>query len=559
MSVTVLSRLSGSQKTVGSRTTPYTVTDAELVNDDRHHAALVRAIYNDDVSALSDQGQILKPEDIASKAFSGKPGYERWIETDSLAYGRFFGGIAALAHERAFMCGGETALIWDGNPNPITDTAEVFDADTRQWSIVDPIPLGALSGHVVAKLPNNKVLVAGGSPVGNIAPGIFPPDVPGLANRACAIFNGATNTWSAAAGLPSTGSAFCPQFAQDTTVVIKGGAYDGHVLSVGGVGFVNDQPGGSHDDSASDLQEGSAHVLRYNPTANTWHVCADMNFARLQHAVVAIGNGKVMVAGGANNYVDFAPVDQCEIFDSQAAAGVGTWTVKASLTANALDTTAMGAEPGDTMRLTPLAVSIKCDTQVLLVGGYANGPNYPSRVSYMLYTIASNTWQTLTGTGQRLLQGRSFGGMLYALPDGKSILSASGVYGSFDENFGDPSFPTTTVTDIISAVNFKDRVSKDFPCSSYNPNSPAALNGTVNYQHCQLSDGSILIAGAAPGSTQDDAFINSGGDRTCNNRSFLWEVGCDEKGNSSRPPHHRPGFSDGDRNLRKALRRSGHH
>ena len=64
--ISVLSRISGVQQVVGAKTTPFVTTDAELVNDDKQHAALVRAIYNDQVSALSENSQILKPEDIAS-------------------------------------------------------------------------------------------------------------------------------------------------------------------------------------------------------------------------------------------------------------------------------------------------------------------------------------------------------------------------------------------------------------------------------------------------------------------------------------------------------------
>lgn len=513
--ISVLSRISGVQQVVGAKTTPFVTTDAELVNDDKQHAALVRAIYNDQVSALSENSQILKPEDIASMAFRGRPGFERWIETDSLIFGRAGAcPIAALDHGKALIAGGETAATWTPIPNAVTATCELFDVATRQWNLTAPLAK-ARGGHNVAVLPGNKALIFGGFNQG--------PDwtiETNVAELSCQIYDGNTETWGPAASMPAGFVPFGPLVYH---AIIKGGPCDGHVLvGCSGASFV----GGN--DPANAGFSASLNVRRYNPTANTWHVCAPMNFDRAAGIMVALGGGKVMAIGGVDaNYTDSAN-GVCEIYNS----ATDTWTLTAQMPATVLADQANGIAANDYTTVGPGAILVENGSKVLVVGGEAGAPTFVSRKGLYLYTVATNSWVALNGTGQQLIQGAGIYPLIFALKGTNNVIFTSG-----ETNLPDFSdYVTNDVTSIIGTNNYKVRVTKPFPGAAFNSDKPA-LNGSNNMQYAQLSTGDILWAGSWPGFSYYDAFDPTTPiDRTCNNRSFLWEVGAPENGNASRPP-----------------------
>src|SRR2546425_13137193 len=67
----------------------------------------------------------------------------------------------------------------------------------------------------------------------------------------------------------------------------------------------------------------------FDPGTGAWSSVANMNFPRLGHAAVLLGNGSVLVIGGArfNNCVEPAVGGSAENFDP----GAGTWTLTGPL------------------------------------------------------------------------------------------------------------------------------------------------------------------------------------------------------------------------------------
>ena len=604
--ITVLSRLSGTQKQIGSKTTPFAISDAELVNDEKLHAEIVRKVYADEVSALSDNGQILSPSVIASRSYNGQPGFERWVPTDVLTYGRGGAGIAALLNGKAVIAGGLLTMneVF-GAPATLTDTAELFDHVTGTWTLTGSLA-SLRSACNMQPLPGNKALIMGGAKLPSPAgPSFINPDVQiGFNNRTCEIYDGNTGTWSAAASLPSSGSAYAPFSPERYSVVIKGGTCDGHVLVAGAQGSVNDadlswvpawapttayaagapfSPGdivtndsgkfytcitagtsagsGGPTGTGADITDGTAHwqytrgagtggmtdtaldhvfgvphVLRYNPTANTWTVCAPLNLGRGNSPMVAIGGGRVMILGGAD--ANFAGTPTCEIYDSTN----NVWTTVAPLPTSCAVDVAAGMSPTDDTYLQPGVCLVEDGKKVLVVGG-ESAISFQDRKGMVLYTLPTTyvagvpttlgSWAKLDGTGQQLVQGTGYGTFAFPVSK-KNVLVAGG-----ETNLPDFSnWVTNDVSTIVSELNYKARVAKDFPPASPAAGEPPALNGSNGFQQCQLSTGDVLWAGSFPGSTYNDIFF---GDRVCRNGSYIWEVGAPVQGNASRAVLHDTG------------------
>jgi N-acetylneuraminic acid mutarotase len=142
-------------------------------------------------------------------------------------------------------------------------------------------------GHTATVLPNGKVLVVGGVPIG----------MSGVSVSASAdLYDPATNTWSAAAST-SVGRSL-----PTATLLLSG-----KVLVAGGL-----------DSTGTPL----ASAELYDPATNSWSAAGSMAHQRSQYCAALLPSGKVLVAGG-----DVGGLNGAELYDP----GTNTWSVAGSM------------------------------------------------------------------------------------------------------------------------------------------------------------------------------------------------------------------------------------
>jgi N-acetylneuraminic acid mutarotase len=156
--------------------------------------------------------------------------------------------------------------------------------------------------HTATRLPNGKVLVAGGTSDGGIS---------GLTSSE--LYDPQTGIWS------STGAMATSRYNHTATLLPNG-----KVLVAGGF---NDAINQGNLDTAE----------LYDPQAGTWSSTTSMRLARHEHRAVLLPNGKVMVMGGSLGGGD--PTDQAEIYDPQT----GLWDSTTSMATKRYEHTASPA------------------------------------------------------------------------------------------------------------------------------------------------------------------------------------------------------------------------
>jgi N-acetylneuraminic acid mutarotase len=179
-------------------------------------------------------------------------------------------------------------------------SAELYDPATGSWSRTGSMHV-ARSGQTATLLPDGKVLVAGGGCNGagfyRCTPGVY-----GNSQRSAELYNPATGTWALTARMSSG-----RQFGTATLLP------DGKVLVTGGRAYCDD---GICVDTAS--------AQLYDPATGTWAAAGRMRNAREQHTATLLGNGQVLVAGGAN-VSGISGIDTPESAELYNPA-TGTWT-----------------------------------------------------------------------------------------------------------------------------------------------------------------------------------------------------------------------------------------
>ena len=136
------------------------------------------------------------------------------------------------------------------------------------------------SMHTATRLPNGKVLVAGGQ-----------------AGGTCEVYDPATKTWA------TTGAMSTPRYAHTATLLPTG-----KVLAVGGYN--------------STTYYASAEV--YDPATGNWSVTGAMPTAHSIHTATLLPSGKVLVVGGKNGS---KAVSDAQVYDP----ATGLWTATGSL------------------------------------------------------------------------------------------------------------------------------------------------------------------------------------------------------------------------------------
>lgn len=285
--------------------------------------------------------------------------------TGSMGTARYAAVAAPLPDGRVLVAGG---FYDDGGGDHYLSSAEVFNPTNGAFSSAG---IGAMStprrGAVAARLPDGRVLVAGGS------------------------YNDGVDHYLASAEVfdPATG-AFTPVNDMGTARVRAAAAPlpDGRVLVAGG----NNGPS----------RLSSAEV--FNPATATFTPVSDMTTDRARAAAAPLPDGRVLISGGTNG----APLANAEIFDPAtgtfSAAGIGTMS---------------------TPRQAPAAAPLP-DGRVLVIGGVHEEGVGGYLASAEVFNPASSTF---TSAGIGTLGTARTGAAAAPLPDGR-VLVTGGYDGS---------------------------------------------------------------------------------------------------------------------------------
>jgi Kelch motif len=200
----------------------------------------------------------------------------------------------------------------------------------------------------------------------------------------------------------------------------------------------------------------------YDPPTGTWMNTGTMNARRFGHTATLLGNGKVLVAGGWDQF-SLAPTNDAELYDPST----GNWSKTGSLNVGRYIHTA----------------TLLPDGQVLVAGGEAT--NFEDTIITELYNPMSGTWSTTSPLGRDFEQHTAT-----LLPNGDVLLA-----GGFLGQFGGSSFVETynPATGLWIFTN----------------NFPQAYGQTA----VLLPDGQVLASGGVPGTS------------TPTNREVLYDEG----------------------------------
>jgi hypothetical protein len=225
------------------------------------------------------------PEPTASP--TPMPTASRWMTTGSLNLARDHLTANRLPDGRVLVAGGRFAII-DG-VHELTDSCEVWDPETGQWSFTDSFTGPPRFGHEAVLLNSGKVLAIGGQIARTIEPWAA------TNTEICEIYDPSTDTWT------PTGS---------TIEARSGGSLllrDGRVLIVGG------RPGVPGDFSAT--------CEIYDPATETWSYTGSMNEPRETRGLVQLDDERILVIGGQES------PQTTELYDPST----GVWTYTGSL------------------------------------------------------------------------------------------------------------------------------------------------------------------------------------------------------------------------------------
>ena len=228
-------------------------------------------------------------------------------------------------------------LVVGGNSNVADPAAEVYDPGTGTWTPTGPMvtPCGAFTA---TQLRDGRVLFACGA----ADPGVL---------ASAELYDPSTGSWIAT-GAPGT-----PRNNATATLLP-----DGKVLLAAG------------DIITHFFNPSVATTELYDPATGSWTPTGDMQTARSWHTATLLGNGKVLVAGGANENDTLSySLASAELYDP----ATGTWTPTGDMTE---------------VRTSPTATLLD-DGRVLVVGGSGDG----ALASAEIYDPTTETW-TATGS-----------------------------------------------------------------------------------------------------------------------------------------------------------------
>jgi len=216
---------------------------------------------------------------------------------------------------------------------PPLATAEVYDPATRTWAFTGSMNQGR-RGHVSVSLPDGRVMVIGGGSDAYFYSASYSPI------STCEVYDPSTGVWSPAA--PMAHARFHP-----TATLLRNGT----VLVVGGEDYWN------------------ADAECYDPATDRWTVVASLQFGRQHHSATLLADGRVLVAGGTYQGLQTA---SCELYDP----ATDTWSLSAQLAR---------------ARLTHVAALLP-NGRVLVAGGQTSESSYSTMDSCECFDPVTGTW-----------------------------------------------------------------------------------------------------------------------------------------------------------------------
>ncbi|WP_437683356.1 Kelch repeat-containing protein [Sorangium sp. So ce131] len=297
-------------------------------------------------------------EEILRNAEVFDPVSSAWAPVASMSTARYGHIVASLPDGRLLVAGG--ARTWQ-EAETIENTTEVFDPASGAWQSAAPMKTARV-GHRVTPLPDGRLIVTGGH--GHDGP-----------LDSSELFDPSSGEWR-----------YLPHMASARYEHIAAALPDGRLLVAGGYGVEGSNGSSEVLDLASDTWlpfgrmvagrgEGSvtplpdgrllvaggfglegvlASVEALDPAFGTWLPLAPMPITRTAHTATPLAGGWVLVAGGASVLdVDPIQVDNAETFDPAS----GRWSPMESMHTPRYRHTA-----------TPLA-----DGRILVAGGVGTG------------------------------------------------------------------------------------------------------------------------------------------------------------------------------------------
>lgn len=301
------------------------------------------------------------------------------------------------------------------------------------WSATGSMT-AARAGHTATRLPDGKVLVAGGAPA--------PDDT--SASASAELYDPATGQWSATGDMLTPRVWHTATLLRNGNVLVTGGYCPG--LTLKGCPVLGAPEDAIDPDGAISLAE------LYDPHTGKWIATGNMTTQRFHHTATLLANGTVLVAGAEHGMPDVI-LDSAELYDPET----GTWIATGNMI---------------TARWQQFSVLLP-DQKVLTVGGI--GPITPSvhdvLASAELYDPTIGKW---TATGD-LVTARAPGGTDHAqlLGDGTVIVAGG-------DGPGDP---------MLSSAELYDPTRGAWSAT-------AEMNGPrVESSSTVLADGRVLVVG----------------------------------------------------------------
>ncbi len=151
----------------------------------------------------------------------------------------------------------------------------------------------ARDGQTATLLKNGQVLVTGGD---NYTTGFL---------ASAELYNPATGKWTL------TGSMSIPRISHDTVLL-----QNGEALVAGG--YNGSTPGMCNNQASAEL---------YNPATGAWTVTGSLATARYSFALIVLGNGEALAAGGASCSASYLGLTSAELYNP----ATGTWTAAGNM------------------------------------------------------------------------------------------------------------------------------------------------------------------------------------------------------------------------------------
>ncbi len=226
--------------------------------------------------ARTEHRAVLLPSGLVLVTGGGTPGgYTNTAElydpkTGTWRYTKSAMNVARAHHSATLLADGRVLVAGGGNSSGSLTSCEIFDPASESFVFTGSLSM-ARQGHQAAALTDGRVMaIAGGSSA-----------APCCAVASAEVYNPSTGTWAWTAPVPTFGpGTISPGYTNHAVTLLPDGkvfmtgGYDGYTLAV------------------------SSAVLRYDPAANTWQVLSPMNSPRNQHTATTLLDGKVLIVAG---------------------------------------------------------------------------------------------------------------------------------------------------------------------------------------------------------------------------------------------------------------------